>query len=780
MEDKIKGLSLKDKIALCSGRDFWHTKPFPVAGIPEMMMCDGPHGLRKQIDDGEAMNGNRSVPATCFPAAVSSACSWDPELLASAGEAIAREAASNGVGLVLGPGANIKRNPLCGRNFEYFSEDPLLAGKLAAGFIRGVEGTGVGSSLKHFALNNQEYKRLSSDSVADERTMREIYLAAFETAVKEGRPSTVMCAYNKVNGVHCSDNKKLLTDILRDEWGFEGLVVSDWGAMWDRIEAFRAGCDLNMPGGSAYMEAEARRAVEKGELDEKYVDRSAVRVARLAKRGNDPKLKKLTADMEANYELARRVAAESAVLLKNEDGLLPLLNESEAVFIGHMAKAVRYQGSGSSHINPWRLKNVLDACKNVKFVPGCDAEGETTDELIAQAVTAARSAKKAVIFAGLTDNYESEGFDREDMTMPSGQLRLIDAVAEANPNTAVVLYCGSPVETPWEGKVKAILYMGLPGEAAGDAVADLLFGKVSPSGKLAESWPVRYSDCVSSGYYAHGKKDAHYREGLYVGYRYYVSAGVRTQFAFGHGLSYTRFEYSGLEISGDSVKCTVKNTGKRAGAEVAQLYIAPPEGPFYRPKLELRGFEKVYLEPGESRQIVFRLTDRAFAVWNGGWVVPGGRYTVSVGSGSDDLRLSGTVDKPGTELEAPHVPGWYFEPKGAPTHEDFEALVGHKVTETAPKKGRFTMENSVLEMKDDSWVMGILYKYLVHSVGKNIGVKDKTDPYYRMMISCTADSSLTNMKINGGMNNYLLEGLLDIANGHGLRGIRKMCKKAEK
>lgn len=780
MEDRIKGLSVREKIGLCSGRDFWHTKGVPEAGIPEVMMCDGPHGLRKQIEDGEAMNGNRSVPATCFPAAVTSACGWDPELMEEIGEAIAKEAAANGVGLVLGPGANIKRNPLCGRNFEYFSEDPLLAGKLAAGFIRGVEGTGVSSCLKHFALNNQEYKRLSSDSVVDERTMREIYLAAFETAVKEGRPSAVMCAYNKVNGVHCSDNKKLLTDILRDEWGFEGLVVSDWGAMWDRIEAFKAGCDLNMPGGSAYMEAEARRAVKSGELDEKCVDRSAGRVARLAIRGNDPKLKGVRADMEANYELARRAAAESAVLLKNEGGLLPLLSESEAVFIGHMARAARYQGSGSSHINPWRLKNVMDVCENVKFVPGCDADGETTDELVAEAVEAAKSAKKAVIFAGLTDKYESEGFDREDMTMPSGQLRLIEAVAEANENTAVVLFCGSPVETPWVGKVKAVLYMGLPGEAAGDATADILFGRVSPSGKLAESWPVRYSDCVSSGYYAHGRRDAHYREGVYVGYRYYVSAGVKTRFAFGHGLSYTSFEYSGLEISGESVKCTVKNTGEVAGAEVAQLYITPPEGNIYRPKLELRGFEKVYLEPGESREIVFHLTDRAFAVWNGGWVVPGGRYTVSVGSGSDDLRLSGTVDKPGTELDAPRVPEWYFEPKGAPEQEDFEVLIGRKVTERTAKKGEFTMENSVLEMKDDSLVMKILYKYLVHSVGKNIGVKDRTDPYYRMMISCTADSSLTNMKINGRMNNYVLEGLLEMANGHGIRGIRTMRKKAEK
>ncbi len=766
-------LTLEQKVALCSGESFWHTKEMP--GVPQIMMTDGPHGLRKQEDGADMLGINQSVPATCFPTAVSTACSWDAELLSKVGEAIASEAAANGVSLLLGPGANIKRNPLCGRNFEYFSEDPYLTGKLAAGYIRGAEATGISTSLKHFALNNQEYKRFSSDSVVDERTMREVYLAGFETAVKEGKPSTIMCSYNKINGVHSSDNEWLLTKLLRDEWGFGGMVVTDWGAMSDRIAGFRAGCDLNMPGGSAYMEKEVLKAVQDGKLDEACIDRSAERVRKLALQGTAAVKNAKPADMAAHYKLAKQAAIDSAVLLKNE-GILPIANAADVVFIGHMAKELRYQGAGSSHINPWKLTNILESIPEIAFAEGCTENGDTNETLLAEAVDAAKKAKIAVVFAGLTDSYESEGFDRESMAMPEGHNRMIEAVAAANPNTGVVLLCGSAVEVPWENKVKSILYMGLPGQAGGEAIRDLLFGKVNPSGKLAETWPMQYSDCVSSTYY--GSKDAHYREGVYVGYRYYTSAGVPVRYPFGFGLSYTKFSYSDLKIDGSTVTCTVTNVGTLPGKEIVQLYVAPPKGDFYRPVRELKGFAKVSLAPGESKTVTFTLNDRSFAIWNGGWVIPGGTYTVLVGSSSEDLPLTAAVEKEADSLSAPKVPAWYLNPKGVPEHVDFEVLVGRTVTEKSLKKGEFTMENTVMEMKDFSLMMKIMYKAVEGTIAKGFGgKKDYSNPEFRMMMSSAADCSLSGMKINGAMNNHVLEGILKMANGHFFGGIAEMLKK---
>ncbi len=774
-EKNSKGMSLKDKIALCSGADFWSTKAMPEYDIPAMMMCDGPHGLRKQLNAADMPGKNKSLPATCFPTAAATSCSWDPDLLSEIGEAIGREAAQNGVGMVLGPGANIKRNPLCGRNFEYFSEDPLLTGKLAAGFIRGVESTGVSASLKHFACNSQEFRRFSSDSVLDERTLRELYLTGFEIAVKEGHPSSLMCAYNKINGEHCSDSKFLLTDILRKEWGFDGLVVTDWGAMGDRIKAFRAGCDLNMPGGSAYMESEAQQAVKTGTLSRKYIDLSAQRVIRLVKKGEQAVKHALPVDMESHYQLARKAARESAVLLKNQDQILPLKDKEGVVFLGHMAKELRYQGSGSSHVNPWRLSNPLDACPDIPFEEGYLKSGETTDELISKAVNAAKSASTAVIFAGLSESCESEGFDREDMTMPRGHLRLIESVAEVNPNTVVVLLCGSPVECPWADRVKGILYMGLPGEAGGEAISDLLFGKANPGGRLSESWPMDYSRCVSADYYARQRKDAHYREGLYCGYRYYTSAKVPVRFPFGYGLSYTSFSYSDLKIEGNRVSCSVTNTGDLPGSETLQLYVSPPKGPFYRPVRELRAFKKVFLNPGQKKRVSFILPERSFALWNQGWVIPGGTYTLEIGKNCEEILLTGSLEKPEIKLNPPEVPDWYFSPEGAPTQEDFEGLLGHPVKEKPLQKGSFTMENTVMEMKDCSLIMKMMYWGMETVMSMKFGgKKDYSDPGFRMLMASSADSSLSGMKICGKMNNHLLEGLLDLANGHYGSGILKM------
>ena len=772
IEEILQQMTLEDKIALCSGENFWETKKYEKYGIPSLFMCDGPHGLRKQENGADMLGVHQSRAATCFPAEVTTAGSWDPELLTAIGSAIGEEAREQGVGLVLGPGANLKRNPLCGRNFEYFSEDPYLAGKLAAGFIRGAEAQGIGTSLKHFAVNSQEKSRFTSDSVLDERTLRELYLTAFEIAVKEGKPATVMCAYPKLNGVHCSDSKKLLTDILRTEWGFGGLVVTDWGAMNDRIEGFRAGCDLNMPGGSDYMEKEVLQAVKDGTLPERCVDDSARRVLELVFRAAETLKEKAECDYDAHHALAKRAAAEGAVLLKNEGGILPLKQDAKIAVIGAMARTMRYQGAGSSHINPTKLSQPLDFLSDALYASGCDERGDTTDALLAEAEKAAQQVEIAVVFAGLPDRCESEGFDRDDMKLPEGHLRMIEAVARANPNTVVVLLCGSVVECPWEDQVKSILYMGLPGQAGGEAVADLLYGRVNPSGKLAESWPMAYGDVPSSEIY--GKTaDALYQEGIYVGYRCYDKAGVPVRWPFGYGLSYTAFAYSGLTAEGDRVSVTVKNTGTCAGAEVVQLYIGAPQDGLHRPLRELKGFQKVFLQPGESRTVTFSLTDRSFALWQDGWKIPGGTYTVCIGNLTASIQKSGeTLPIPAWQKES-----WYAHCSGKPNRADWEAMLGRKYTSPVLKKGSFTMDNTVIEMKDYSLIMKIMFKAVEATVSKGYGGKrDYDNPNFRMQMASSAGAPIRSMMISGGMKGGVLPGMLEMANGHFFRGIRKMIK----
>ena len=774
--DKIIGqMTLEDKIALCSGASFWETKKYDQYGIPSLFMCDGPHGLRKQEQANRAdmLGINNSRPATCFPAEVTAAGSWDPDLLERIGNAIGEEARDQGVGLVLGPGANLKRNPLCGRNFEYFSEDPYLAGRLAAGFIRGVESQGIGTSLKHFAVNSQEKSRFTSDSILDDRTLRELYLTAFEIAVKEGKPSTVMCSYPKLNGIHCSDHKELLNDILRAEWGFDGMVVTDWGAMNDRIEGFRAGCDLNMPGGSCFMERKVLEAVRNGELSESAVDDSVRRILKLVFRAAETLKEPGKCDYEAHNSLAKEAAEQGAVLLKNEDALLPLREKTKLAVVGAMAKNMRFQGAGSSHINPGRLSQPLDFLPNAVYAAGCDERGDTSDSLIAEAVQAAKEAEAAVVFAGLPDRCESEGFDRENMKMPEGHLRMIEAVSRANPNTVVVLFCGCVVECPWADGVKAILYMGLPGQAGGEAIADLLYGRVNPSGKLAESWPMTYEDVPSSEIY--GKtKDALYQEGIYVGYRYYEKAGVDVRWPFGFGLSYTHFAYSDLSITGETVSVTVANTGTRPGAEVVQLYISAPQSGIHHSVRELRGFCKVFLQPGEKEVVHFELKDRAFAFWQDGWKIADGTYTIQIRELSVDLEVSGEkVEEPVWQRGS-----WYETCDGKPVQSQWEAMLGRNYEPAVLKKGQFTMDNTVEEMKDYSLLMKIVYKAVEMVVARGYGGKKGDDnPEYRMMMASSVGSPLRSMQICGGIKDGLMQGLLEMANGHFLRGIKKMIKR---
>lgn len=776
-EALLRKLSLKEKIRLCTGGDFWHTRAIPGRGIPGVMVSDGPHGVRCQEGKGDMLGLNESAPATCFPTAVTSSASWDPELLEREGRAIGEEGAVMGLAAVLGPGANIKRDPRCGRNFEYFSEDPLLSGKLAAAWIRGEQAAGPACSLKHFAANNQEAFRGNGNSQVDERTLREIYLRSFEIAVKEGRPHTVMCAYPRLNGVFCSDNRWLLTTVLREEWGFDGLVMTDWGAMNDRVAAFQAGCDLNMPGGSRYGEKFTLKAIKENTLSETEVEQCADRVLDFVLHA--PQRSSGTFDKEAHHRLAREIAEAGAVLLQNRGSVLPCKAE-EMVLIGHMAGNLRYQGAGSSHINPTKLVQLTDALPEVPWVPCCDGNGEVTEESLAQAVRAAEKARVPVVVAGLPAHWESEGFDRENLAMPEGHDRMIQAVAAANPRTVVVLLGGGVMELPWQDQVAAILYLGLPGQAGGEAAARLLTGKAVPSGKLAETWPLSLDDVVCRDTF--GKRAAEYREGVYVGYRYYESAGVPVRFPFGYGLSYTAFSYDGIKVEGEApglrVSATVTNVGSLPGAEVVQLYLAPPQGGPHRPAKELRGFRKVFLQPGESRIVTFSLNERDFSLWQDGWRLSPGRYRLLIGASCRDIRLEDEIVVPGTPLAVPEWQrgSWYEDLQGRPDRETWEKLMGAPVPpETVPRKGQFDRNSTLREIQEQSRLFALASKITERVIARRYG-GNTASAEYKMMISCAIDATMRHIVINSGglLPERLADFLVETANGRFFRGVRKL------
>ena len=653
----ISQLTLEEKAGLCSGADFWHTKAVERLGIPASMVSDGPHGLRKQDEQVDHLGVNDSIKAVCFPAASATAASFDREMLCRMGEAIGDSCQHEKLSVVLGPAVNIKRSPLCGRNFEYFSEDPYLAGQMAAALIHGIQSRNVGTSIKHFAVNSQEHRRMSSSADVDERTLREIYFPAFETAVKQEQPWTVMCSYNRINGVFASENPWLLTEVLRGEWGFEGYVMSDWGAVSDRVAGVKAGLDLEMPASGGFNDRKIVEAVRSGKLDEAVVDQAVERILNIVFRFVEHAKPETPWDKEAQHLLAAEVAADCMVLLKNEDGVLPLSREDEIAFIGEFAEKPRFQGGGSSHINCFKTTSALEAAEGLKirYARGYSvADDCATDEMIREAVEAARSAKVAVVFAGLPDVYESEGYDRTHMRMPDCQNRLIEAVAAANPNTVVVLYNGSPVEMPWIGSVKAVLEAYLGGQAVGLATVRVLFGEVNPSGKLPESFPKKLADNPSYLFYGGEGDTAEYREGIFVGYRYYDRKETELLFPFGHGLSYTSFEFSDLRLSRDritdqeSLTATVRvtNTGKCAGKTVVQLYVGDCESSVFRPVRELKGFEKIFLEPGESKDVSFTLDKRSFAYWNTkihDWHVESGEFRIEIGHSSRDIACCAAV-----------------------------------------------------------------------------------------------------------------------------------------
>ncbi len=669
VEATITGLTLPEKASLLSGANFWHTKAIERAGIPSVMLTDGPHGLRKQRQGGDHLGLGDSVPATCFPPAVGLGCSWDPELIRRVGVALGAEAAVEDVAVVLGPGVNIKRSPLCGRNFEYFSEDPVVSGVLGAAMVQGMQASGVGASLKHFAANNQEHDRMRVSADIDPRPLREIYLRGFQRVVQEAAPWTVMCSYNQINGVYASEDPWLLTDLLRGEWGFGGLVVSDWGAVNDRVSALAAGMDLEMPGSKGFSDAQIVAAVRDGSLSERQVDDAATRVLNLVRRSQMSSAPVMF-DVDEHHALAREAAGRSIVLLKNEGGVLPLSTDADIAVIGVFASDPRYQGAGSSMINPTRLDNALDEIRsltagNVAYAAGfstaVDVSESESARLRDEAVGVAAAVAVAIVFLGLPAREESEGYDRDGIDLPAQQLALLDAVVAANPNTVVVLSNGGVVALPFATKVPAILEGWLLGQAGGGATADVLFGAVNPSAKLTETIPLRLADTPAyldfPGEFSHVR----YSEGLFVGYRWYDARDVDIAFPFGYGLSYTAFEYgtAAAAVNGDGdieVRVTVTNTGPVAGREIVQVYTSLPGSDVTRPPRELKAFASVALASDETRDVVLNVRRKDLAYWDirvDSWVVEGGRYTVDVAASSRDIRSSVQIEVVGDEVALP-------------------------------------------------------------------------------------------------------------------------------
>ena len=662
--DIITKLNLEQKCALLSGDTVFTTRGYKNAGVPSITLSDGPNGVRKQAGAADHLGLNPSVPATCFPTAATVACSWDPALGEEIGRAMGEEAAAQEVAVLLGPGLNTKRSPLCGRNFEYFSEDPYLSGKMAAAYVRGIQSEGISACPKHFAVNSQELRRMASDSVVDERTLRELYLTGFEIVVKEAHPKALMSSYNLINGIYANENAHLLQDILREEWGFDGAVVTDWGGSNDHALGVKNGSTLEMPapGGDAVRELLA--AVRSGKITEADVDARLDELLTLVLDTHAAvERHSRSFDADAHHALARRAAGESVVLLKNDDALLPLAEGTRVAVIGDFAETPRYQGAGSSAVNSIKVDTFLDCLSDsglysVGFAPGFDRQGKPDAAKQAEAVALAAKADAVLLCLGLDEIKESEGLDRADMKLADNQIELLQAVREANPNTVVIVNAGASLETPWLAHCKALVYGALGGQAGAGAMVDVLTGKINPGGKLAETWANAYDDTPARDHFAGPGRTVQYREGLYVGYRYYQTAGVPVAFPFGHGLSYTQFAYSDLHADAHSATLTVTNTGHRAGAEIVQLYVAKPNAEIFRPAQELKAFAKVQLAAGESKTVTLTLDDKAFRYWNtrtDSWEVEGGTYELRVGASSADIRLTAAVEVIGTDALNPYA-----------------------------------------------------------------------------------------------------------------------------
>ncbi len=798
----VAQMSLEEKAALCSGRDFWRLQGCERLNLAPVMVTDGPHGLRKQNRAADHVGLNVSVPATCFPTASALACSWDRDLLRLVGVALGEQCVAEDVAVLLGPGMNIKRHPLCGRNFEYFSEDPLLCGELAAAVIRGVQSQGVGTSVKHYAVNNQEKGRMYVDAIVDERTLREIYLRGFEIAVKHARPWTVMCAYNRVNGTYCSEHPWLLDEVLRREWGFDGLVVTDWGAANDRVRGIASGLDLEMPASGGMNDRRIMESVRNGTLAEADLDRSVARIVSLTLLGMDSAARQTSLDQAAHHALARRAAAESAVLLKNEQNLLPLAPERRIAVIGAFAKHPRYQGAGSSQVQPVQLDCAFDAIEtlvrgagSLTYASGYDPRHSAADRaLVEEAADTAAAADVALLFVGLPGIYESEGFDRAHMRLPEQHEALIRAVCTANPKTVVVLANGAPLEMPWIDLADTVLETYLAGQAGGGAIADLLFGLANPSGKLAETFPLRQSDVGSDGWFPGSGRQVQYREGLYVGYRYFDSAELPVLFPFGHGLSYTRFEYANLALSSArlgadeplEVSLEVTNHGEIAGAEVVQLYLKDLQSSVYRPEQELKAFAKPRLDPGETQTVRLTLDASAFAFWDtgsGGWRVEPGAFEIRLGASSRDVRLRDRVvveDGPRVDATSAVSASPVFDQGRLRVSDDaFASMLGRPLPE--PEASRPLHLNSSLRELGQTWLGARFKSRFVADFQRRMGAGSNDETLQKMFEEMANDMPMRSLALfsGGRLSIGTLSVVLAVLNRRYLQALRLWLRRED-
>ena len=779
--DIIRKLNLEQKCALLSGETVFTTRALPGKGIPSITLSDGPNGVRKQAGAADHLGLNPSVPATCFPTSSATACSWDEALGEAVGEAMGEEAAAQEVAVLLGPGLNIQRSPLCGRDFEYFSEDPILAGKMAAAYVRGIQKKGIAACPKHFAVNSQELRRMASDSVVDERTLRELYLTGFEIVVKEARPKTIMTSYNLINGTYANENAHLLQDILRKDWGFDGAVVTDWGGSNDHALGVKNGSTLEMPCPGGDSIRELMKAVQDGKISEADVDARLDEMLELVLSTHAAVEKApRTFDAAAHHKLARRAAAESIVLLRNEGGILPLKPNEKLAVIGDFAETPRYQGAGSSAVNALQVDTLLDCIKAddsgitlVGYASGFERQGAAGAEKLEEAVALAKKADTVLLCLGLDELRESEGLDRADMKLAENQQRLLAAVAAVNPNVVVLLSAGAPVETPWVGQCRALVYGALGGQAGAGAAADILTGKLCPCGKLSQTWAQAYDDTPAKANFGGEGRNVEYREGLYVGYRYYQTAGVKPAFPFGYGLSYTTFEYSGLKADETGVSLTVTNTGSAAGAEIVQLYVAKPDAKVFRPEQELKGFAKVSLAPGESKTVAIALDDKAFRYWNvktNAWEVEGGSYQLRVGASSVDIRLTADITVKGTNAPDPYaglsLTHYVSGQITYVTDAEFEALLGHPIPEDVVRIDR----NMTLgEMDHGRSPLGWLAQKVLRSRLDASFAKGKPDlnTVFQYNMPLRALAKMTNGMVSMGM----VDGLVWELKGFWLVGI---------
>lgn len=786
-QDIISKMTLEEKCYFLSGKDFWTTRTVEHAGVPSITLSDGPHGIRKQEGAGDQLGLNGSVPATCFPTAATMANSWDPELGEELGRCLGEEAAVQNVSVLLGPGMNMKRSPLCGRNFEYFSEDPYLAGKIAAGYIRGIQSKGVSACPKHFAANNTELRRQASDSVVDERTFREIYLTAFEIAVKEAKPKSIMSAYNMINGVYANENAHLLQEILRDEWGFDGFVVSDWGSCNDYTDGVRAGANLEMPTTAGDSGNQLVKAIYDGRIAEREVDQRVDELLDvvLATRAACDAVKGSQFDVEAHHAMAMKASEQSVVLLKNEGNILPLAKGAKVAVIGDFADTPRYQGAGSSVVNPTKLDSTMGVIGNfdlnvVGFEKGYPRVGKGDPAMVAAAAELAKQADYVLLYLGLDEISESEGLDRSHMKLPQSQVELLGAVSQANANVIVVMSAGSAVEMPWLDQCKGLVHGYLCGQAGASAVLKVILGDVNPSGKLSETYPISYEDVPSAPYFPAKERTVEYREGLYIGYRYFETANVPVLFPFGYGLSYTTFAYSDLKVTDKKATFTLTNTGDRDGAEVAQLYVSAQCKGVYRPVKELKGFQKVFLKAGESKQVTIELDDKAFRYFNvktNKFEIEPGVYDILIGASVADIKLSGSVQLKGTAAPLPYkmaeLPSYASGQIKNVSDEEFTKLLGHAIPD-GHWSGTLQMNDAICQLYyAKSLKARLVWKVLTHLLNKSI---EKGKPDLNITFIYNMPFRAIGKMAGGMVSQEMCEGIVTIVNGHAIAFFKGLGK----